>query len=145
VDWDRATAAMHELAHSAGFMREDEASFITYLAGRNSGEPELMYATYVYTFRYLINHAECSYALQEMYDLLPAQILHDLWARSEFWWSRWHRVNDDGEIVEDWLASAISDISTEMNEVYLQAQGQEGIVTYGRMVDLLFAWELGII
>ena len=47
VDVPRYTIAhtmCHELAHLRGFIREDEANYIAYLACMASGDPELMYS-----------------------------------------------------------------------------------------------------
>ncbi|MCL2070952.1 MAG: DUF3810 domain-containing protein [Oscillospiraceae bacterium] len=52
-DSEKALTALHELAHVAGFMREEEANFISFLAARESGNPELVYAAYLYIFDYI--------------------------------------------------------------------------------------------
>ncbi|MCL1881540.1 MAG: DUF3810 domain-containing protein [Oscillospiraceae bacterium] len=183
-DSDRIISALHELVHVAGFMREDEANFISFIAGRNSGEPKLIYSAYLYAFSQLRNYglqpltpemyAQLPEYFQQLFDafsdgdnwiyyedsenmifyaelLHPKQIQVDLAARSDFWWGRMNTVThvyDDGEIIdivitENTIAQAIAEVSVATNDAFLQAQGlEDGVLSYGRMVDLLFATEL---
>jgi hypothetical protein len=142
VDSDRAISALHELAHVAGFMREDEANFIAFLAGRESGDPELVYAAYLFVFSALLRNESFADTAAEMRGALPEQIQRDLQAQFEFWWGRRFSITEDGEVVENPVAGAIGDASVAANDAFLRSQGQEGVASYGRMVDLIFATEL---
>jgi hypothetical protein len=153
-DSERAMAAIHELVHVAGFMREDEANFLSLTAGRNSDDLELVYASYVYAFESILRHWRREFArdhrihsIANKEALLPQQVRRDIRAQRDFWWSRRFELkyDDEGEVVgviENPVAEAISSASSGINDAFLRAQGQDGIVTYGRMVDLFFATEL---
>ena len=46
---------LHELSHTVGFMREDEANFIAWLAGRESDSPIIRYSTFVCALNHCMN------------------------------------------------------------------------------------------
>ena len=66
----RVTTALHELAHLGGFMRENEAHFISFLAARESDVPEFVYAAYVFAFDYY----SPAYITPEMLAQLPQEL-----------------------------------------------------------------------
>jgi len=150
-DSERGVTALHELVHLTGFMREDEANFIAFAAGRESGDSELMYSAYLMAFDMLIAGVKHKEMARAMYNMLPEQIHRDWAAQRAFWRGRLrtveHIIGDDGEVVdtivvEDPVAGAIQDASSSLNNLWLWSQGQDGTVSYSRMVDLLFATEL---
>jgi hypothetical protein len=150
-DSERGVTALHELVHLAGFMREDEANFISFLAGRESGDLELMYSAYLFAIDMIVSNVTCAETFWEMQELIPDQFRRDWDAQRNFWLSRLREVDyifdDHGEVVdfvitEDPFAGAIQDASSSLNDLWLWSQGQEGTVSYSRMVDLLFATEL---
>jgi hypothetical protein len=164
-DGEKAITALHELAHVAGFMREDEAGFIAFLAARESGDAELQYAAYLDIFDVI----SC-WVTKETYNRLPAEFKQKLdrfmqmagvdWHYNEFWdeefitswdilpeqikvdlraqWKFWSdRINDNP------VVQVMSDVSSTVNDTFLKLQGQEdGIHSYGRMVDLVMAFYL---
>lgn len=117
----------HELSHLRGFMREDEANFIAYLACRGSGEPIFQYSG---TMTALIHSINALYAADpalysEAAALLGEQVCIDLSYNSAYW------KQFEGP------AAAVSNFA---NDTYLKANAQpEGVRSYGRMVDLLLA------
>lgn len=117
----------HELAHQCGFMREDEANFIAYLACLQSDDPLMRYSGYYLAFNKSISalyssDQEKAEAILE--DLSPT-IQKDRAQSRDFW------VQHDGLLTE---------ISRSTNDAYLKANNQsDGISSYGRMVDLLLA------
>ena len=126
----------HELAHLAGYMREDEANFIAYLACRDSENADFQYsAVYTalnYTLIALIR-AVGRKQVSELYQMLPEQIIRDRENEYNFW------NKYDGKVAE---------VSSKVNDTYLKANRQEdGVRSYGRMVDLLLAYykEKGLI
>jgi hypothetical protein len=182
-DSEIAVTALHELVHVAGFMREEDANFIAFLAARNSGHPELVYSAYLDVlgeFRHelmcdyiyprlpqqfrrlfvqLLHRAESLCEDEEAYspaltfgeELLPRQIRVDLDARNRFWLDRSNDISyvvdeESGEVVETIITanpvvSAASSISFAVNDTYLRIQGQsDGILSYGRMSDLVVAF-----
>ena len=131
LDSDKAMFALHELAHTAGFMREDEANFIAFWAARESGDPELVYLAYLYVLGEMRRLNMMFEKHQEFYELLPTQIRADLFAQSTFWWSR----RSESAFVE-----VVSEVTSTINDAYLRIQGQEdGVASYGRMIDLVMA------
>lgn len=119
---------LHEMAHQRGFMREDEANYIAYLAGASSGNPELMYSS---TMLALISSGNALYGQNtdlyfEIRDTYCEGIIKDIRANTDYWAK-----------FED---TVVSTISNKMNDTYLKANAQEdGVKSYGRMVDLLLA------
>ena len=118
----------HELSHLRGFMREDEANFIAYLACRESNDPQFVYSGAVLAF---IHSGNALYAdggqeeYWEIYDSLCETARRDLSRDSAFW------RQFDGKVAE---------VSSQMNDAYLKVNRQEdGVKSYGRMVDLLLA------
>lgn len=118
----------HELSHICGFMREDEANFISYLACYNSGSTELQYSGAMMGLIHATNrlYRYDQNAWQEIYTLLPEGVLRDLAANSRYWKKYETPV---GETADHW------------NDAYLKANDQtDGVQSYGRMVDLLIAF-----
>ena len=119
----------HELSHVRGFMREDEANFIAYLACVESGDVEFQYSG---TMLALIHAGNALYAkspslyakLRETYS---EGMITDLRHNSEYW--------------EQFSNTIIASVSNKVNDTYLKANNQQdGVQSYGRMVDLLLAW-----
>ena len=125
----------HELAHLKGFIREDEAGFIAYLACRMSQSAEFRYSGAVNALSYALN-AYRREATPEEYAALaarvPAQVARD------FWMGRAYFRQFQGKIAE---------IANKANDNYLKANAQkDGVKSYGRMVDLLLAeYRIGVI
>lgn len=118
----------HELSHICGFMREDEANFISYLACSNSDSAELRYSGAMMGLIHATNrlYRYDPNAWQEICSLLPEGVLRDLSANSRYWKKYETPV---GETADRW------------NDAYLKANDQaDGVQSYGRMVDLLIAF-----
>lgn len=127
-DYSIPATMLHELAHLRGFMREDEANFLAYLAGMKSEQPDIRYSS---TMLALITSGNALYDKNPEYyfeirELYSDGILRDIRANSEYWMK-----------YED---TAISTISNKVNDTYLKANAQaDGVQSYGRMLDLLLA------
>ena len=118
----------HELSHICGFMREDEANFISYLACYHSGNTELRYSGAMMGLIHATNrlYRYDANAWQEICSLLPDGVLRDISANSRYWKKYETPV---GETADRW------------NDAYLKANAQtDGVQSYGRMVDLLIAF-----
>ena len=128
-DSSKPFTALHELSHLNGFMREDEANFIAFLACRESGDADLMYSGYLNALGYLLG----AYDGDDFFDIylsVPEQVLVQYRYNSEYWRS----------FLEAPGGAAIAAVSTAVNDTYLIIQGQEdGVKSYGRVVDLLIA------
>lgn len=120
--------ACHELSHLRGFMQEEEANFIAYLACMESDSAEFRYSGSMLGWINCMNvlYKEDSDAWKEVREKLSEAAAADLRANSEFW------AFYDG---------AVAEVSERVNDNYLKANGQtEGVKSYDRMVDLLVAY-----
>jgi len=118
---------LHELAHFKGFMREDEANFIAYLAAREMDSPAFRYSGAMLALIYTGNalFAADRDLFFELNDGLDAGIRRDF-AYNRAYWQQF-----EGRVAE---------VATAMNDAYLRHNRQEdGVRSYGRMVDLLLA------
>lgn len=117
----------HELAHLRGFMREDEANFIGYLACRYSDNLEFQYSGVMLA---LVHSMNSLYGADpELYFTLAQQysqgVAADLLYNNQYW----RRYE-----------GAVAEVSNIINDSYLKANFQnDGVRSYGRMVDLLLA------
>lgn len=117
----------HELAHQCGFMREDEAGFIAYLACRQSDEPLVRYSGTLSAFTYAIAELEHinPERASEILSELDEAVQEDIAQGKQYWAEH---------------SSILTDISDGLNDLYLKANDQEGgIESYDRIVDLLIA------
>lgn len=120
--------ACHELSHLRGFMQEQEANFISFLACINSGENEFVYSGNLSGWIQCMNVLyRVDYdAWEEVRNQLPSEVEADLKLNREFW------AKYDGRIAE---------VSNRVNDTYLKANGQkDGVESYNRMVDLIVAY-----
>lgn len=121
--------ACHELSHLSGFIREDEANFIAFVACRESGDPYLRYSGYLGALTYTMN-AYHSVAEREDYGELYLSICETV--REEFayrgnYWAQFEK-------------KVTFQAATAVNDAYLKANNQvDGTRSYGRVVDLLLA------
>lgn len=128
TDYNIPSTACHELSHLKGFAREDEANFIAYLACMASDSAEFNYSGAMMAYIYA-NNALYGAGEKELYwqirDSLCDTAKRDLAANSAFW---------------DQYESKVAEVSTQVNNTYLQINNQtDGVKSYGRMVDLLLA------
>lgn len=127
-DQDKPSTICHELSHLKGFMREDEANFIAYLACRASDSASFRYSGALLAWIYSGNAlaAQDPERFLEIRSSLCDQALRDLENHNAYWNSY------------EGIAARVSD---RINDTYLKANAQaDGTRSYGRMVDLLLAW-----
>ncbi|QIB68114.1 DUF3810 domain-containing protein [Aminipila butyrica] len=119
----------HELAHLKGYIREDEAGFIAYLACSRSSSPELRYSGTLNALSYVLAALYEDSSQEEYQQLLlqlPERALADLTENNQYW---------------DQYQGSASRLSAAANDTYLKANAQaNGIQSYGQMVDLLLAY-----
>lgn len=127
-DYSIASTIGHELAHLRGFMREDESNYIAYLVCTTSDNLELKYSG---VMQALIVAGNALYDKNkerywEVRDLYNKGVNADLADNSAYW--------------SEFENTTVSNTVTMMNDTYLKANNQEdGVQSYGRMVDLLLA------
>ncbi len=119
----------HELAHLHGFMREEEANYISYIACLASDCIDLQYSG---TMLALIHTGNALYRKDaeryfEVYkNHYSEAVARDLIANNEYW-----------DKFED---TKVAETAEKVNNTYLKANNQtDGTQSYGRVVDLLLA------
>ncbi len=127
-DYNIPHTVCHELSHLRGFMREDEANFIGYLACIGSEVDAFRYSGYLTGWVYATNalaKADLE-AYAEICGQLSEKAWDDLRNNNEFWGKY------EGKTAE---------VSNRMNDTYLKLNSQtDGVNSYGRMVDLMLAY-----
>lgn len=120
----------HELSHLRGFMQEEEANFISFLACRASALAEFQYSGTLCAWEYVMGalYRADPDIWQEVRNTLDPSAEPDLKADDVFW------AQYDGRIAE---------AANLMNDTYLKANGQtQGVHSYGQMTDLLVIYYL---
>ncbi len=123
----------HEFAHLKGWIKEDEANFISYLACIESDSPELVYSGYMSALSYLRSkvYREASISDEDKAVLFSAandNVVHDLVEKGRIF----------REAKETKLGTAMSVVSDKAMETSLRLNGvSDGVKSYGRFVDLL--------
>ena len=129
ADYSVPSTICHELAHYYGFMREDEANFIGYLACKHAGNLEYEYSGTMLALIHAGNQLAAVDMEQytELWSHYSEGVITDLRKNSEYW--------------EEFKDNKVTEVSKTVNDSYLKANHQaDGIQSYGRMVDLLLAY-----
>lgn len=119
---------LHELVHLRGFMREDEANFISYLACIKSGYDDFYYSG---TMTALVHSMNALYmadydAFVNAYNMYSEDVKKDMNYSRNYWRQ---------------FETRVQDAANKVNDTYLKANNQDdGVKSYGRMVDLLLAY-----
>ena len=131
----------HELAHLRGYIYEDEANFISFLACIQSGDPVFEYSGYLAVLNYLDNDFykavgkdRDAYLAQP---LISAQVHRDnVFVTDE----EWERIN--GKAVID--TETVDQVSDALRDTSLKAFGiSDGVLSYNRVGRLLLQWYYG--
>lgn len=118
----------HELAHTRGFMREDEANFIGYIACLKSSNATVQYSgLYIALINCMntlaIADPQAFYQLRQTYS---AKLEGDIIETGEYW--------------NQYFDTPAADLSSKVNDAYLKANDtSDGIKSYNRMVDLIMS------
>ena len=122
------STTLHEMAHQRAYASEDEANFIAYLASINHPDIDFKYSGYILALNHTANalYSADYNAYVALSKNISEDVLFDLRNNREFW------KRYEGKI---------DDISNEINNTYLKANGvSEGVKSYGKMVDLLLVY-----
>ncbi|MDD6036816.1 MAG: DUF3810 domain-containing protein [Lachnospiraceae bacterium] len=127
-DMSRAVTMAHELGHLHGFMREDEANYLAYLACQASDSALVKYSGTMLALVYAGN-ALASQDMElygELWTMYHPGMIRDFMDKSAYW--------------KQYENTVISETADKVNDAYLKANEQEdGVKSYGRVVDLLLA------
>lgn len=124
----------HELAHTKGFIHEDEAGFIAYLACENSGDPLFEYSGVLSAMTYSLNQYY-KYADHEsgvrMYSKLTDRVRTD----NRFLTDEYRQSLEKEKLLKAETVAAVSDKALNAN---LKVNGiSDGTLSYSRIVNLL--------
>ncbi len=127
VDTDIPATICHEFAHISGFMREDEANFISYIATRASDDSFVSYSGTLMA----LTHTSNAY-----YKINPekhAEIMSNLSAEVKI-----DRLADYENYKK--YDTSFGEFTNKVNDTYLKINNHsDGVKSYGKMVDLLIA------
>ena len=129
ADYNIPFTACHELSHLRGFMQEEEANFIAFLASTGSENIDFQYSGYLMGWRYCMNVLyQVDYeSWEEIRGKLSERVEPDFIANRDFW---------------DRYDGRIARAANKVNDTYLKANDQsEGVESYNRMVDLIVAYK----
>lgn len=127
-DYSTVYTAAHEMAHSRGISREDEANFVAFLACMESDDPFIRYSGCVGLLQYVGNAA---------YRTDP-QRYGTLWQKyGETVIGDFRAYN---EIYDRYDGSIVGEVSGTLNDLYLSGMGTEGTVSYSLVVELAVAY-----
>ena len=127
-DYCKPFTAAHEFAHQRGIAREDEANFIAFLVCTESDDPYIRYCGYLNLCEYVLNalYRANNELWKETYLKLDSRAIYEMIAYNEFY--------------EKYSDNVVGEISGAINDAYLQANGTQGSVSYGLVVDLAVAY-----
>lgn len=124
---DIASTALHEMAHQRGFAREDEANFLAYAACTAHPDVDFKYSGSALALQFSMNalYAEDSDRYFNLIKEYSEGYQRDLENRYAYW---------------EQFQGITKEAASKMNDTFLKLNGQEdGVKSYGRMVDLLLA------
>lgn len=132
IDYNIPANACHEMAHMYGFMKEDEANFISYMACVASDDINFKYSGVMLALLHCKN--ELFYADIELWKIaenaLDEKVNQNFFENNEYW----------KEIEETEIGEKVSEVSNDINDTYLKVNGQEdGVESYTRVVELVIA------
>ncbi len=123
-----ATAA-HEIAHARGFAREGDCDFAAIVSCLYHPDPLWRYSGLISAWKSVARKLweEDPTRYVTLYEeTLSEAVIRDLQAESRYWKA---------------FETPIADISETVNDQYLKAnREEEGVKSYGGVVDLLIAW-----
>ena len=126
-----ASTIVHEMAHLRGIASEQECNFLAVVASTASDEPAYRYAGwllgYVYTSNalYRVNQEKW----REIRQTIPEEVMRDLRRQSDYW------AGYEGKV---------SQTASNAYDSFLKGYGDEdGIQSYGTVVDMLITYYLG--
>lgn len=126
--WTIPYAACHELSHTLGYAREDDAGFLAFLSCTNHPSSDYRYSGYLNAF------LECVDALrgydvgmwEEAWSYLSEDVYRDIRQNAVYWKS---------------FEGKTREVSTAVNDAFLKANGQsEGVLQYSHTAELILSY-----
>ncbi len=123
----------HELAHLRGYIFEDEANFISFLACIQSEDKFFQYSGYLSVLYYLDNDFYAAVGDDKYWEqpaILPQVHVDNIFLKQE----DWDRINEEAVVDTE----TVNEISDEFTDTVLKANGvEDGMISYSRVVELL--------
>lgn len=138
-----AATFCHEYSHLKGYMQEDEANFIAFLACIQSDDPYFSYSGYLSVLFYVDDaYQENIAGDNERYNRQP-QISDAVYTDSAFLTPEaWKEVEEAAVFSTD----DVDRISNDFTEGYMEYYGiTDGMASYGRVTDLLLQYYDGVL
>ncbi len=132
----------HELSHLRGYIYENEANFLAFVACVESEDPFLRYSGYLSVLYYL---EEDIYAAEQQGFTFPEYTCPDrlvYWDNCFLTPEAWEEVEEDAVIsteTVDQISDAITDTTLQINGV------ESGIASYSEVVELLLEYYDGVL
>lgn len=134
----------HELAHLRGYIYEDEANFIAYLACVESDDEFFQYSGYLSVLVYLYNdlyrarQADPEGYTKAAAEIPPITVTEQVWEDSIFVTDEeWERINGKA-LIDTEVVDQASDVFIDTN---LKVNGvSDGSISYSRVVRLLLQY-----
>ena len=134
----------HELAHLRGYIYEDEANFIAYLACVESDDEFFQYSGYLSVLVYLYNdlyrarQADPEGYTKAAAEIHPTAVTEQVWEDSIFVTDEeWERINGKA-LIDTEVVDQASDVFIDTN---LKVNGvSDGSISYSRVVRLLLQY-----
>lgn len=124
-EWLIPYTVCHELSHTIGYAREEEANFLSFLACIHNPSADYRYSGYLNAF------LECTSALrgydsgmwEEAWSYIPEDVLADVLQNEKYWRQ---------------FEGQVQAASTAVNDAYLKLNSQsQGVLSYGMVTDLI--------
>ena len=127
----------HELTHLKGFIREDEANFIAFLAGNSAKDSFFEYSVDLMVIEYMASFAnENSSFLEQLHGVLP-RVKKDMVFLTE---DAWEEVEKTAILDTE----TVNKLSNDFLETNLTLNGvEEGIASYSGVVELVLKYIYG--
>ena len=130
------TTFCHELSHIKGYIYEDEANFIAFLACTGSEDAFVQYSGYL-SVLYYVDKAYKESVSEEEYKSQIAKSDYVKWDEQFVPYDTWQRVEKKSPVVTEKVSKA----SENFTNASLKANGvKDGMIAYERVVDLLLQY-----
>ncbi|MCQ2524432.1 MAG: DUF3810 domain-containing protein [Lachnospiraceae bacterium] len=127
----------HELSHLKGFIREDEANFVSYLACMNSEDDFMRYSAMLSLLSYMYEKMDEDPSLKAEYAGIYPRVYKDMAFLTK---EAWEKVEESAIISTETVNKA----SQEFLEANLTLNGvEEGIISYNGVVELALKFYFG--
>lgn len=127
-DYDVVFTSAHEMSHQRGVLRENEANFAAYVVCAESDDVNLRYSVALTMYEYI---SSALYRTNyERYREIALGLCD----------GAWDDMAASREVIQKYSDTIIGKISNKVNDIFLKSNGTAGVVTYGRVVELVVAY-----